>query len=102
VKIGGHHDKTIHGRFDIKAGKQIKSITPLHEMHGSERVIFKSRGGSIMIDSSGITLKGNVTIKGNVAITAGFGGGVAALDMQINKGDDFCVTCFLKKMGMDG
>ena len=101
VKTGGHHDFTINGKYDIKAGTHIKEVTKVHEIHGSDRVVFKGKAGTIIIDGAGITLKGNVTIKGNVAISGGSGGGATALDMQINRGDDFCVTCFLKKMGMN-
>jgi hypothetical protein len=47
-----------------------------------------------------ITLKGNVTIKGNVAIAGGSGGGAQAVDFRINNGKKFCMTCFLKEMGI--
>jgi len=70
-------------------------------MHGSERIVFKSKGGTIIIDDGGITLKGNVTIKGNVAISGGSGGGAEAVDLRINSGQPFCKTCFLTKMGIE-
>jgi len=91
---------TINGKYDIKAGAHIKEITKLKEMHGSDRIVFKSKGGTIIIDGGGITLKGNVSIKGNVAISGGSGGGAQAVDFRINKGQPFCKTCFLKKMGI--
>jgi type VI secretion system secreted protein VgrG len=91
---------TVNGKLDTKAGEHIKEVTKLKELHGSERIVFKSKGGTIIIDGGGITLKGNVTIKGNVAITGGSGGGAQAVDFRINNGKKFCMTCFLKEMGI--
>jgi type VI secretion system secreted protein VgrG len=82
---------------DVDAGTHIKSVTTLHEMHGSERIVFKSKGGTIIIDGGGITLKGNVTIKGNVAISGGSGGGAKAANLRINKGSEICIPCLIKK-----
>jgi hypothetical protein len=42
-----------------------------------------------------------VSIKGNVAITGGSGGGAKTLSLVANEGDPFCLTCFLKEMGME-
>jgi len=97
VKTGGHHTHTVNSRIDLKAGEHIKEITRLKEMHGSERIIFKSAGGSIIIDGGGITLKGNVTIKGNVAISPGGGGGAEAASLRAAKGLPICIPCFLKQ-----
>ena len=98
MKTGGHHDFTINGKYDVKAGTHIKEITKLKEMHGSDRIVFKSKGGTIIIDGGGITLKGNVTIKGNVAISGGSGGGANTASLRANKGTPVCIPCFLKKM----
>ena len=98
VKTGGHHTHTVGGRMDVKAGEHIKEITKLKEMHGSERIIFKSAGGSIIIDGGGITLKGNVTIKGNVAISPGGGGGAKSWSAAANRGVPICASCLLKEI----
>ena len=100
MKTGGHHDFTINGKYDVKAGTHIKEVTKVHEIHGSDSVVFKGKAGTIIIDGGGITLKGNVTIRGNVAISGGSGGGAEAVDLRINSGQPFCKTCFLKKMGI--
>ena len=100
MKTGGHHEFTVNGKYDVKVGTHIKSITKLHDMQGSDRIVFKSKGGTIIIDGGGITMKGNVTIKGNVQVTSGSGGGANATKMRANKGKKFCATCFLKKMGI--
>jgi len=98
LKVGGHHDVTVNGKIDVKAGTHIKEVTKLKEMHGSDRVVFKSAGGTIIIDGAGITLKGNVTIKGNVSITAGSPEGVATWSAAANKGEDICWGCLLKEI----
>jgi type VI secretion system secreted protein VgrG len=84
--------------LDRKAGTHCKEGTKLKELHGSERVVFKSAGGTIIIDGGGITLKGNVTIKGNVAISGGSGGGAKTANLRANKGTQICIPCFLEKM----
>ena len=95
LKTGGHFSHTVNGKLDVKAGTHIKEITKLKEMHGSERIVFKSKGGTIIIDGGGITLKGNVTIKGNVAISGGSPEAVAKWDAVVNKGDKICLKCLL-------
>ena len=66
-------------------------------MHGSDRIVFKSAGGTIIIDGGGITLKGNVTIKGSVAISGGSGGGAEAATLRANKGSPICISCLIKE-----
>ena len=102
LKVGGHYDVTVNGKLDTKAGTHIKEITKLKEMHGSERIVFKSKGGTIIIDSGGITLKGNVSIKGNVAISGGSPEAVAKWSASANSGDKICWKCLLADiMGED-
>jgi type VI secretion system secreted protein VgrG len=96
--VGGHYDVTVNGKLDTKAGTHIKEVTKLKEMHGSERIVFKSAGGTIIIDGGGITLKGNVTIKGNVAIVGGSPDAVATWDATVNSGDKICLKCLLDEI----
>ncbi|HIP27649.1 MAG TPA: hypothetical protein EYG82_00540, partial [Sulfurovum sp.] len=79
---------TTNGKLDIKAGTHIKEVTTVYEMSAPD-IVFKSKGGTIKIDASGITLKGNVTIKGNVAISGGSGGGAKAINLTPNEGKGF-------------
>jgi len=95
LKVGGHNEVTVNGRVDLKAGESIREVTKLKEMHGSDRIVFKSAGGTIIIDGGGITLKGNVTIKGNVAISAGSPEAVAKWNAVVNRGDKVCLNCLL-------
>jgi len=46
-----------------------------------------------VIDSSGITLKGNVKIKGSLAITSGAFSYSASYPDQVNKGQPLCKLC---------
>ena len=96
MKTGGHHDFTVNGKYDVKAGTHIKEVTKLHEMHGSDRIVFKSKGGTIIIDGAGITFKGNVTIKGNVSIVGGSSEAVATWSAVANQGEAICWKCLLK------
>jgi type VI secretion system secreted protein VgrG len=100
LKVGGHHDVTVNGKLDTKAGTHIKSVTKLYQIDAGDRFVAKSAGGTIIIDGGGITLKGNVTIKGNVAISGGSGGGAKSANLRVNKGKRFCISCFLKSMGL--
>ncbi|NOR55396.1 MAG: type VI secretion system tip protein VgrG, partial [Sulfurovum sp.] len=95
TKVGGHFEHTVNGKVDLKAGESIKSVTKVHTISGSDKVVIKGSGGTIILDSAGITLKGDVTIKGNVAISSGSGGGAEELSLQANEGDMICIPCLL-------
>jgi len=43
LKTGGHHEFTVNGKYDVKAGEHIKSVT---KVHGSDRVVFKGKAGT--------------------------------------------------------
>ena len=102
MKTGGHHEFTVNGKYDVKAGEHIKSVTKVHEIHGSDRVVFKSKGGTIILDASGITLKGATYFKGNVSVTGGSPEGLNSFDARANDGLGICVPCLLKKMANNG
>ena len=88
----------MNGKFDLKVGESIKSVTKVHNISGSDKVVIKGSGGTIILDSSGITLKGDVTIKGNVAISGGSGGGAEQWSAVVNGGDEICPECLLRKI----
>ncbi len=97
LKTGGHHRHTVNGKLDVKAGEHIKEVTKVHHIDAGERFVAKSAGGTIIIDGSGITLKGNVTIKGNVAITGGSPELVEAISLAAHAGDPICIPCMMKE-----
>ena len=101
VKVGGHLEHTVNGKVELNVGERIKTVTKVHTISGSDKVVIKGSGGTIILDSSGITLKGDVSVKGNVAISGGSGGGAETLSLRANEGEPFCLTCFLQEMGIE-
>jgi len=89
IITGGHFSHVTNGKRDVKAGEHIKEVTTIYQIDAGDRFVAKGKGGTIIIDGGGITLKGNVTIKGNVAISGGSGGGAKVLDLTPNEGKGF-------------
>ena len=98
VKTGGNFRHMVSGKMDVKAGTHIKSVTKVHMVSGSDKVVIKGSGGTIILDGSGITLKGNVTVKGNLSVSAGSPEVPEAIDLAAKAGDLICIPCLLKKM----
>ena len=98
VDTGGHHTHTVGGKAVIKAGEKIQELTSLHEIGVNDKAIIKAPGGTIILDSSGITLKGKVTIKGSLAIVGGHPDIVDFINLRSQSGKPFCLTCFLKNL----
>ena len=42
MKTGGHHDFTINGKYDVKAGTHIKEVTTVYQIDASD--LFKAKG----------------------------------------------------------
>ncbi|WP_175652840.1 type VI secretion system Vgr family protein [Pseudomonas sp. Marseille-P9899] len=75
VEIGGHLDQQVQGGVTVKAGQSITQHTKVHEIHASEAVIIKGPGGTLRIDSAGITLDGiALTLNGPATKTSGGSG----------------------------
>ena len=71
MTTGGHHSHEVGGRAELKVGQKIKQRTKIYKVSGSDKVTLLGPSGTIIIDSGGITLKGNVKIKGTLAVTSG-------------------------------
>jgi type VI secretion system secreted protein VgrG len=95
---GANFTQTTNGKHDIKAGTHIKSATKVHTLSGSEKIVIKGSGGTIILDASGITLKGVVKIKGSLALSGGGPEKVEAIDLAANIGDLICIPCLLKEL----
>jgi type VI secretion system secreted protein VgrG len=95
METGGHFEHITKGKYDLVAGTHIISKTTVHELSGSERVVFKGPGGTIILDSGGITLKGNhIALKApSIAMTTGAPDMVESLSLAANKGLPICVDC---------
>ena len=96
ITTGGHHRHEVGGESTFKVGDKITHQTKVHELSAHERFAIRGPGGAIIIDSRGITLKGNISIKGNVAITAGAADSVNAFKSNFNAGKPICIPCLLK------
>ncbi|MCF6190294.1 MAG: type VI secretion system tip protein VgrG [Cocleimonas sp.] len=86
ITTGGHHTHKVEGKAELKAGKKISQKTKIVDIGAEEKAVIIGPNGTITIDSSGITLKGNVTVKGTISVSGGGGGGAGAVESQINKG----------------
>ncbi|WP_081068624.1 type VI secretion system Vgr family protein [Burkholderia cepacia] len=56
VDVGGHAEHLVHGSHRLEAGQRIERRTLHYQLQAAERVVLQGPGGSIVIDSSGITL----------------------------------------------
>ncbi len=98
ITTGGHHTHEVGEKAELKAGQKIKHRTKIHQVSGSDKVTLLGPSGTITIDSSGITLKGNVKIKGSLSITTGSPNPVSAMAARANSGKAICIPCMLKKL----
>ena len=95
ITTGGHHTHEVGGRAELKAGQKIKQRTKIYTVGAEDKVSIVGPSGTIVIDSGGITLKGNVKIKGSLAITSGSPDQVESLQINFNKGKSICLPCLL-------
>ena len=98
MTTGGHHSHEVGGRAELKVGQKIKQRTKIYKVSGSDKVTLLGPSGTIIIDSGGITLKGNVKIKGTLAVTSGSPSPVPAMEARANSGKALCIPCMLKKL----
>jgi len=95
VKIGGHQEINVEGVHRIEAGQKITHKTQVYDLAVQDSIIFKSAGGKITIDETGITFEGNINIKGPMNVTGpGSGERIAISGVPIEK--PFCLDCWLK------
>ncbi|ACC75181.1 type VI secretion system tip protein TssI/VgrG [Paraburkholderia phymatum] len=75
IQTGGNVQHTVQGRHQLQAGQGIARKTQVYELVAGERLVLKAPGGSLTIDSSGITLNGiSIHLKGAVTQENGTGG----------------------------
>ncbi|MDN7901489.1 type VI secretion system tip protein TssI/VgrG [Burkholderia cepacia] len=87
VDIGGHYEQRVQGRADLEAGQAIRHRTKVYEMHAAEAVVVKGPGGTVRIDSSGITLDAvAIRVKGPMTQQGGGDGNNLSLGSQILEG----------------
>ncbi|UII71784.1 type VI secretion system tip protein VgrG [Pseudomonas sp. HN11] len=67
IRIGGNVEHCVNSHYRLVAGESITQKTTVFEVAASQRIVLKAPGGSLTIDSDGITLDGlTIKIKGPV------------------------------------
>lgn len=67
VDVGGHSENLVHGTHRLEAGQRIERRTMHYHLQTGDRAVIEGPGGSITLDSSGITLDGiAIKLKGPV------------------------------------
>jgi len=71
IQIGGSAEQSVRNRYYLSAGQCIEQKTTVFDVTSGERIVLRAPGGSITIDSDGITLDGlTIKIKGPVTTDA--------------------------------
>ncbi|HWL27909.1 MAG TPA: type VI secretion system tip protein VgrG, partial [Burkholderiaceae bacterium] len=74
IDVGGHVAFTVRGHHQLAAGKSIERKTLKYDLQASENIVIKGPGGTITIDSSGITLEAiAIQLKGPISQSGGSG-----------------------------
>ncbi|WP_421549614.1 bacteriophage T4 gp5 trimerisation domain-containing protein, partial [Pseudomonas sp. QD4] len=81
VSIGGHQELTIEGRSELQAGQAIRHRSRVIELQAGEVMRIRGPGGTITLDSGGITLSAvAISIKGPLIQQGGDKGNSLALE----------------------
>ncbi|MBH3413661.1 type VI secretion system Vgr family protein [Pseudomonas putida] len=88
IAIGGQRELHIKGRQQITIGGGVNQQTTLYQLQASERIEFRSPGGSIVLDQQGITLNGlTLTLLGPTIAAIEGSGNTLDLDLLANDSD---------------
>ncbi|MFJ4351255.1 type VI secretion system Vgr family protein [Pseudomonas sp. NPDC089428] len=88
VSIGGQSELHIKGRQQISIGGGVNQQTTVYQLQASERIEFRSPGGSIVLDQQGITLNGlTLTLLGPTQAAVEGSGNTLDLDLLANASD---------------
>ena len=85
VKIGRDYSHQTSRNAVFKAGKELKQHSKNIKLTGTTQVNIRGKAGTIVIDGSGITLKGKVTVKGNLIQSSGTPESPAVLSLAANE-----------------
>ncbi|WP_321854208.1 type VI secretion system Vgr family protein, partial [Paraburkholderia tropica] len=58
VDVGGHVEATVQGHHKLSAGQSIERQTQKFQLQASQNVVIRGPGGTITIDSAGVTIEG--------------------------------------------
>ena len=93
VKIGRDYSHQTSRNAVFKAGKELKQHSKNIKLTGTTQVNIRGKAGTIIVDGSGITLKGKVTIKGNLNIIGGNPETPKVITLKANNGEPTCEIC---------
>ena len=93
VKIGRDYSHQTSRNAVFKAGKELKQHSKNIKLTGTTQVNIRGKAGTIIIDGSGITLKGKVTVKGNLIQSSGTPESPAVLSLAANDAKPICEVC---------
>ena len=104
MDINGDEITATQGEFKHTTGKNSVYLTGKKEAHSaktivlnaSEKTIVKAPGGTIIIDESSITLKGQVVVKGGLTVTGGSPEQVTHLSLSRHDASELCQDCLQK------
>ncbi len=93
-EIGANHEVIVKGGYDYEVGSNIFGRTKKHTLTADQKFMIGGPGGTIILDSSGITLKGNkIDLLGPV----NFGGAspetVQNIKLAANAGEELAKIC---------
>ncbi|MGO4332496.1 MULTISPECIES: bacteriophage T4 gp5 trimerisation domain-containing protein, partial [unclassified Cupriavidus] len=89
VEIGGHCETTVQGHDKLQAGQSIERMTARYELQAGQVARLRGPGGTITIDSSGITLKGKqLHFKGQISMQGGGAGSSLSLSSAPAPGEE--------------
>ncbi|WP_420995072.1 type VI secretion system Vgr family protein [Cupriavidus sp. 30B13] len=89
VEIGGHAETTVQGHHKLQAGQSIERKTARYELQAGQVARLCGPGGTITIDSSGITLEGTqLRFKGQISMQGGGAGGSLSLSSSPTLGEE--------------
>ncbi|MDG2952924.1 type VI secretion system Vgr family protein, partial [Exercitatus varius] len=93
VHNGGNHEHKIGRNSLNKAGQKLKHYSKNIQATGTTEVKILGKAGTIVIDGSGITLKGKVTIKGDLKIIGGSPESPRVFSFVANNAKPVCEVC---------
>ncbi|WP_175984892.1 bacteriophage T4 gp5 trimerisation domain-containing protein, partial [Burkholderia aenigmatica] len=100
MDIGGHYKQGVQGRQEVEAGQSIQHRTKVYEIHAAETVVLKGPGGTVRIDSSGITLDAvAIRTKGPMSQNSGGERNALALPAAPRAGQGMDQVCAMRADG---
>ena len=93
IHTGRDYKHQSNGNASFKVGSEIKHHSKTVQMTGSSLFKVLGKAATIIIDGSGITLKGKVTVKGNLSIIGGAPESPRVLSFAANGAKPICEVC---------